>query len=75
MEQKKKKLTGQQGELMRALDITPDDLIANDDGYVSERQQERVLKRQAYQWQQFKVMTVVFGVLGVSFWRDRCCQP
>jgi len=67
VEEKKKKLSGQQGELMRVLDIVPDDLIANDEGYISERQQESVLKRQAYQWQGFFVVSILLGLFGLLF--------
>ena len=67
MEEKKKKLTGQQGELMRALDITIDDLLANDEGYITGNQQETVLKRQSYQWRQYKVLAVVFPLFALLF--------
>lgn len=59
MENKKKKLTGQQGELMRALDITHDDLLANDNGVISPAQKETLAKRQNYQWKQYNVVGIV----------------
>lgn len=67
MENKKKKLTGQQGELMRALDISVDDLIANDDGYISDAQRESVPKRQSYQWLQYKILVGAFSSIALIF--------
>lgn len=67
MQEKKKKLTGQQGELMRALDITMDDLIANDEGYITEEHQESILKGQDYQYQQYNILAGVFTFMSVVF--------
>lgn len=67
MEEKKKKLTGQQGELMRALDISMDDLIANDEGYITESHRASVIKGQGYQWQQYTILSAVFTSMSVIF--------
>ncbi|MGB7340699.1 MAG: hypothetical protein WBC91_17505, partial [Phototrophicaceae bacterium] len=65
MEHKKKKLTGQQGELMRVLDITHDDLHANDNGTITPAQQASVLKRQGYQLKTPTIFATVFAMLGI----------
>lgn len=67
MEQKKKKLTGQQGELMRALDISAEDLLANDEGYITDEQRESVPKRQSYAFTQYKVLAGVFSSIALIF--------
>ena len=61
MEEKKKKLTGQQGELMRALEISVDDLIANDEGYITEAQRTSLPKREAYQWIGQLIISSIIG--------------
>jgi hypothetical protein len=65
MEHKKKKLTGQQGELMRALDITHDDLRANDNGVISPEQRESLVKRQNYQWKEYNVIGIAMTLFGL----------
>jgi len=67
MQEKKKKLTGQQGELMRALDITMDDLIANDEGIITPQQQETTLKKQAYLWLKYDVSAFLLGATGMIY--------
>lgn len=67
MQEKKKKLTGQQGELMRSLGISMDDLIANDEGYITEEHQESVLKGQGYQLQQYAILSGIFTLMSVIF--------
>ena len=64
---KKKKYTGQQGELMRALNIDSDDIRANDAGYVSDNQRVTVVKRQRYEILPFTIIALVFGLLPVLF--------
>ena len=61
MSEKKKKLTGKQGELMRALDITPDDLEANDAGYITDNQRETVARRQRYERIPFIALMIVYN--------------
>ncbi|GAB5492573.1 MAG: hypothetical protein Phog2KO_27880 [Phototrophicaceae bacterium] len=67
MEEKKKKLTGQQGELMRALEISVDDLMANDEGYITEAQRESLPKRQGYQLLPYKIMGGAFAGFALIF--------
>lgn len=67
MSEKKKKLTGKQGELMRALDITPDDLEANDAGYITDNQRETVVKRQRYERMPFFALWIVFSLMPLFF--------
>lgn len=59
-EPKKKKLTGQQAELMRALDITPEDIEANDAGYITEHQRKTIVGRQMYRWLPFLIPAGIF---------------
>ncbi|MCA9911934.1 MAG: hypothetical protein KC496_01235 [Anaerolineae bacterium] len=66
-EPKKKKLTGQQAELMRALDITPEDIEANDAGYITEHQRNTVMKRQWYRWWPFLIPTGIFTLMPMFF--------
>ncbi len=66
-EPKKKKLTGQQAELMRALDITPEDIDANDAGYISDHQRATVVRRQWYRWWPFLIPTAIFAVMPIIF--------
>lgn len=64
MDEKKKKVSGQQGELMRTLDISIEDIEANNEGYITEEQQASVLKRQGYRWRQHVILTIVFTLFG-----------
>jgi len=59
-EPKKKKFGGQQAELMRALDITPEDLEANDAGIITENQRETIVRRQMYRWWPFLIPAGIF---------------
>ena len=49
-EPKKKKLRGAAGELMRALQITPDDIEANEQGYITDHQRETLITRESQQF-------------------------
>lgn len=66
-EPKKKKLTGQQAELMRALDIMPEDIEANDAGYITDHQRNTVMKRQWYRWWPFLIPAGIFLVLPIIY--------
>ncbi len=66
MEEKKKKLTGEQGELMRAFNISVDDLIANDGGYITDEQCENVPQRQAYQWKEYRNIALVLLLFNLA---------
>lgn len=66
-EPKKKKLTGQQAELMRALDIAPEDVEANDAGYITEHQRSKVMRGQWYRWWPYLIPTVMFTVMPILF--------
>ncbi|GAB5492572.1 MAG: hypothetical protein Phog2KO_27870 [Phototrophicaceae bacterium] len=67
MDYKKKKITGQQGELMRALEISVDDLIANHEGYITEAQRVSLPKRQGYLWRPYRVTCGGCAFLGLIF--------
>lgn len=61
-EDKKKKKTGQQAELMRVLDVTPDDLMANDQGIITEAQRQTFVANQQYRWKQSQQVLIPFSL-------------
>ena len=67
MSEKKKKYGGQHGELMRVLDITPEDIAANDAGYISEHQREVVNQREGHQRRQYILAGIVMALIAVVF--------
>lgn len=71
MTKAKKKLTSVSGELMEALNITPDDLAANNDGYISDHQREALSEPMAgshgnHYAVGFLLMMIALGILVVG---------
>ena len=58
-EPKKKKLRGAEGELLRALQISPDDVQANDQGYITDHQRETLITREHKQFAPLYVPTLI----------------
>lgn len=65
MSEKKKKFGGHHGELMRVLEITPDDIEANDAGYISQHQREMIVQRESIQRRQYFVGAIVVAAVAV----------
>lgn len=74
-EVKKKKVGGQEAELMRALDMTPEDLEANDTGYITEHQRETVVRRQMYRWWPFLIPAGIFMFIPLIYLVIAAAEP
>lgn len=63
----KKKLTTASGELMEALNITPEDLAANNDGYISDHQREALTEIGVGSHGRYTLSGCFLGLLSLPF--------